>query len=124
MLFCGLYKTTINKKGEFSIPENLKWCVEIGAKYDIFYYPCEWEKGAQYISFVFENSNRYYDATFISSGFVTEDKKIKVPDEYIPIMQGDCELICNIYALELSKVPIDMLLGDLPDIKELNISLE
>lgn len=124
MFFCGRHQIIVNDTGEFSIPEIHKPYVEVGAKYDVFYYPSEWEKGLLYISFVFENSDHYYDATFISSGFVTEDKKLQIPDEYIDIMNGECELIGNGEALELSKVPLEMLLDDIEDIKELDITFE
>lgn len=122
-MFFGSYNTVVDN-GEFLIPENLQSCVEASAKYDVFYYPSEWEKGLLYISFVFKNSHHYSDAPFISSGYVTKDKKIRVPEEYVEIMNGECLLIGNFEALELSKVPIEVLLGDVEDIPVLKISFD
>ena len=125
MFFCGHYETIVDDNGEFFIPESFQDDMEAGLKCDIFYYPCEWDEGMLYISFVFKNVDHYYDATFISSGYVTADKKLKVPDSFIEFLKGDCEIIGNNGSLELSKVPVEMLLGDLGDLdilKELDVS--
>ncbi len=129
MAFFGLYETIVDDKGEFSIPENLQRQTSAGAEYSVFYSPCEWNNGLLYISYVFDNPDEYCDATFIESGFVTQDQKLKVPSEFQGIsflgkLKGDCEVIGNFNAIELSKVPVERLIGDIEDIKELDITFE
>lgn len=122
MFFTGRFEVTVNDKGEFFIPEYYAEEMEVGTKYDVFCGLTGYEKDMLF--FVFSQPEKYYDCgKKLCSGRVTEDKKLQVPEEFLEKMKGEAHLIGNFCALELTKVPIELLVDE-DDIKGLKINIE
>ena len=110
MYFNGVYEVTVDSNGEFLLPDYYQSNLEPGAKYGVFYSLDEWEIGSHYLNILLYEAEKFFDEKCIYNGYVTEDMKVKLPENVISFMEGDCELICDSDVLWLSKLPIDMLI--------------
>ena len=123
VFFCGSYfDFNVKDNGEIELPENFVEYLKPGAEYHVVYWQKEWDKGLTYLSYTFDMSV-FDGAVCIESGVVPEDKVLKIPEAYIDIMKGPVTIIGNICAIEISKVPIEMLCEGAPDPNVLNIDL-